>query len=524
MSESLIRHALLGVSALVSAALGYPQFMEIRCRTPETISKFIYHCMKVIPEDWIFDITKMPKLSGLESLQGKSVVCRSKGPSIAISETLFDSHLNPDSSIGYVGRLLYNDPLRNSSSILVNDLDEDMSELVQEVESNTERSGQWEPEIQGAFIKTELIKVKERHGSFNTSYLERKWSSQKDLPEKDVALKAYQLIARLSPEFIRFDAKGTPLEPLPQGDEATLITEAMTYTLAPQLLKSPLNRRPLTAGYSPGEIALLGALKGLHKNDPEATGFTEAEIEAATREPKSTLYRRSNNLSDKGAIKVTYDKKAHVKHYSLKFKDDEEFPDFILPTWEDYKKEKSGSSPSTGSGLILDAEVTKDEVEREDDSQISSDRPDEPKPNEGNNSSEVGGNENNSSGNNVTTPVTGTGGNTSNGPEPLAEKGTQVVTGASTSKKKGRPSKEDKAKSEIPALQAPPAPPTDDEQVPEPNSPDNIVPEKNITPETDEKASPTAKAPPPTLDNNLSNVGVENKLSAFSGIQENLAL
>jgi hypothetical protein len=365
MPESLIGHTFLIIPALISEALGYPLFVWIKSFDPAKLSKFLHCCLGIVPEEWIIDSTRAPKLDALESLRGKIVVARNNGVPVRIVDNIFDAYLNQDPPTGYVGVLSSNDPRRNSADTLAVDLDTDMSELTRKIEGDIDQGPRWETEIQKAFLKTSLKGLKERPGFFDLSFLKKKWSSGEN-PHKDIVLRVYPLIARLGPEFIRFDTKGALIDPLPHSHKTTLITEAMTYTLAPLILEKSLNRRPLIADYSPGEIHTLNTLKTLQENDSKASGFTVEKIIEGTGIAQSTQYRLINALEEKGAIKVAYGEK-YCRLYSANSGVFEVFSDLSYPTWEEYQQEMLPPEPEatpsdTESPLTNEAESERDDL------------------------------------------------------------------------------------------------------------------------------------------------------------------
>jgi hypothetical protein len=340
MPKNLIGHTFLTIPALVSSAFGVPLFVEIKSRIPERISKFLHRCLQIVPEEWFIDSSvKMPKLENFESFQGKVVVCKGEGLPVKTTEVLYQAYLNQDPPTGYVGMLLPKDPLRKRPSILVVDLDADMSALIQEFECYSGQSALWEPDIQKAFLKVGLKRLKECNGKFDTAFLEEQWAAEDDLPEKDVAMLVYRLTAKFSPEFIGFNANGMVMDPLLHGNEGTWVTNATTYSLTPLLLEKSFNRKPLTADYPPQEIFLVKALEGLHEDNPENDGFTEEIIRAETKIAQSTLYKQLAALREKGAIKVT-NSRSSARLHSINHEAFEEGAHFRLPTLEDYEKNR----------------------------------------------------------------------------------------------------------------------------------------------------------------------------------------
>jgi DNA-binding MarR family transcriptional regulator len=361
----------------MSAALGFPLFVEIKSCVSTKISKFLHCCFKIIPEEMIIASSRISKLGDLELIRGKVVVRQNNGIPIEILDNLFDAYLNQDPPIGYVGVLSPKDPRRNSRDVLVVDLDTDMSELVKTLEGNIdEPSQQWDPEIQGAFIKTGSRRPPKQHSTFDNSFLKKKWASM-EYPHKDVALRVYSSIAELSSESIRFDAKGTLLEPLPHEDGTTSTTEAMTYTLAPLILGSCLNRRPLTADYSPGEIRTLNTLKMLQEKDCKASGFTVEAIIKETEIAQSTQYRLINALEEKGAIKVAYGEK-FVRLYRVNPGVFEEFSDLSYPTLDESQQETRTPEPEATPSDAESTLTTEAELERSDVSPQLSEVPGDP--------------------------------------------------------------------------------------------------------------------------------------------------
>jgi hypothetical protein len=351
--ESLIGHALMVGSASVSAAFGQPLFVEIRSRSLEKVSTFLHGCRKCIPEEWIIDSRTMPKLEFPESFRGKIVICGTTGIPLKTSEFLFHSYLNLEPPTGYTGTLSPKDPLRNRPSILVVDLDTDSSELVKKFEESCaelDSRPSLDPEIQPAYLKAGLRRIREKkhHVNFDTGFLEKHFSDC-SLPEKDVVIRAYSVVAHLSHELLRFDANGSLIDPL-FSQEAASMTCAMTYRIAPWLLETYLKRRAPMAEYAPKEIEVINALRGLHESQGDKDGFMVKEIGDLSAIPQSSLYRYLVKLEERAVVEVIPgETHKDAGLYRLR---EEAFTshDLSLPTWEDYQKAPNqDASPEDGA-------------------------------------------------------------------------------------------------------------------------------------------------------------------------------
>jgi hypothetical protein len=334
MPDSLIGHAPLTVLGLASAALGYPIFLELKSRILGKISKFLHQCSELVPKSWIFDTSRTAiKIRDVEVLRGKMIISWNKGLPVKELDLIYNAYVNSDPPTGYIGLLPKTDPRRGSPDVLTVDLDEDRSSLVRLVAGQGFESKRlWKPEIQEAFLKTAIRGMEGFNESFDSRFLKKHWSSVES-PLKVVSLRVYSLVAAFS-QSICFDEKGTPTDPLRCNNE----TSAMTYELVHMILSGSLNRRLPTADCSYAEVKILNVLKRLQATNIGNACFNERTIEEFSELARSTVYRHLTNLAEKCLIKLSYTDN-FTRHYSLNPSAFEEFENFRLPTWEDYKKE-----------------------------------------------------------------------------------------------------------------------------------------------------------------------------------------
>jgi hypothetical protein len=144
-----VEQAFLIFITLVSSKLGKPLFTQVKARWSETVSKIISLVLEVIPEEWYVDTLPM-LISGVnqEIFDGKIVVSTSgTGLPFKISGLLHQNYLR--GKMGYVGTLHEDDPLQESSSVLVIDMEEGTSGVVAEFDN--------ESNIQSLPIKAQKI-------------------------------------------------------------------------------------------------------------------------------------------------------------------------------------------------------------------------------------------------------------------------------------------------------------------------------------------------------------------------------
>jgi hypothetical protein len=339
MSESLIGHTFTTIPAMLSAKCGFPLFLEVRSRWLEKIFRYLHLCKQAVPEESVVDTRDVTRLELLDLYRGRTIVCRTKGLPLKTTEDIYYAHLDKaPSSVGYVGTLSPNDPLRDQVGILVDDLDIDRSGLVKEFEPylDSEQSHHsLDSEYQGFLLKRTLKRASECSlKNWNNRFLEQ-WLANDDRPERDVAVRFYNVEAKLNSELTRPDSDGSVIEP----DEATRIIERATYEISPWLLKNCMNQRPPTAGLNPSQVAIIGTLETLQKDHVGESGFTEADIATKAKMPKTTTYTNLKLLKDeKGLIKVL-DSKTPTSAELYHLNDDAfKASNVSLPTWEEYQE------------------------------------------------------------------------------------------------------------------------------------------------------------------------------------------